>query len=78
MKILGINLGHNGSICLLDNGEIIEYLEEERISKIKRDDGVSKTLEVYLKKYSEIQYVVIAEAFIRHTPTTHLEKIQEK
>jgi carbamoyltransferase len=78
MKVLGINLGHNGSICLLDDGEIVEYLEEERISKIKRDGGVSKSVDLYLSNHTGIEYAVIAQAFIRHTPTSHLEKIQEK
>ena len=36
-KILGINLSHNSSVCVLDDGEIIFFLEEERLSRIKHD-----------------------------------------
>jgi len=35
MKILGINISHHGSSCLLENGNIEFYLEDERISRIK-------------------------------------------
>ena len=37
-KILGVNLSHNSSVCVLENGEIIFYLEEDRLSKKKYDD----------------------------------------
>jgi carbamoyltransferase len=35
MNILGINISHDSSSCLVKNGEVIYYLEEERLSKIK-------------------------------------------
>lgn len=35
MYILGVNISHHASICLLKDGEIELFLEEERISKIK-------------------------------------------
>ena len=35
MRILGVNLSNNGSICLLDDGKIELYLEAERLTKKK-------------------------------------------
>jgi len=35
MYILGINLSHHASICLLKDGEIVFYLENDRLSKLK-------------------------------------------
>ncbi len=35
MKILGINISHHGSSCLLEDNEIKFYLEDERTSRIK-------------------------------------------
>lgn len=35
--VLGINRHHNGSVCLLENGDIIYHLEEERLSRYKTD-----------------------------------------
>lgn len=37
MKILAVNPGHNGSACLLEDGKIIFYVEEERLSRFKYD-----------------------------------------
>lgn len=37
MYILGINISHDSSSCLLKNGEIIFYKEDERVSKIKHN-----------------------------------------
>tara|TARA_R110000823_G_scaffold271641_1_gene391071 strand:+ start:1343 stop:2428 length:1086 start_codon:yes stop_codon:yes gene_type:complete len=36
-NILGINPFHNGSVCVLADGEIVYFLEEERLSKTKYD-----------------------------------------
>jgi carbamoyltransferase len=36
-NILGINPGHNGSAALISDGEVVYYLEEERLSKTKYD-----------------------------------------
>jgi peptide chain release factor 2 len=57
MKVLGINLGHNGSICLLDDGEIVEYLEEERISKEKG---------MYISKTTQIEWGNQIRSYVFH------------
>jgi carbamoyltransferase len=36
-NILGVNLSHNSSVCVLSDGEIAFFLEEERLSKTKHD-----------------------------------------
>ena len=35
MKILGVNISHNASICQVTDGVIDFYLEEDRFNKIK-------------------------------------------
>lgn len=37
MKVLGVNRGHNSSVCLLDDGEVVFHIENERLSRIKYD-----------------------------------------
>jgi carbamoyltransferase len=34
-NILGVNPGHNGSVALVSDGEVVYYLEEERLSRQK-------------------------------------------
>jgi predicted NodU family carbamoyl transferase len=35
MNIVGVNISHDTSVCLMQDGKIIFYLEEERLCKIK-------------------------------------------
>ena len=37
MKVLGINQGHNGSAAYVVDGELVWYIEEERLSRSKYD-----------------------------------------
>jgi len=59
MNILGINPFHNGSICVLSDGKVIYYIEEERFSRIKYDELPFKSLLNIFSKYS-IDKVAIA------------------
>jgi carbamoyltransferase len=65
MVILGVNIGHDASICLFKDGNIIFYLEEERLQKIKHfavshlNDEYTLQAILKLKKYVNfIDYVV--------------------
>ena len=70
MKILGINISHDASSCLMINGEVIYYLEDERLSKIKHysyDSSKNKHVTKFygiqrLKKYNikELDYVIFS------------------
>ena len=35
MYILGVNISHHASVCLLKDGEVIFYLEDDRLSRNK-------------------------------------------
>ena len=50
-NILGINPGHNGSAALISDGELIYYLEEERLSRFKRDGNPFRTIIDICSKY---------------------------
>jgi len=36
-NVLGVNPGHNGSVALVSDGEVLYYIEEERLSRLKYD-----------------------------------------
>jgi carbamoyltransferase len=46
MYILGINISHHSSVCLLKDGEIVFYQEEERVSKIKMHCPINILLKI--------------------------------
>jgi carbamoyltransferase len=40
MIIMGVNLSHDGSVCVLDKGKVVFYQEEERVTHEKHTTGV--------------------------------------
>ena len=58
-NILGVNPSHNGSVCVLSNGEVIEYIEEERLTRQKYDVLPFKSILNILQKY-KIDSIAIA------------------
>lgn len=58
--IAGITRGHNGATCLLKDGELVFYIEEERLSRKKYDGGPFAGL-LKIKEYTDkIDYLVVA------------------
>jgi carbamoyltransferase len=44
MIILGLNLGHDGAACVVRDGKLVAALSRERLSRIKKESGVSLEL----------------------------------
>lgn len=58
--IAGITRGHNGATCLLKDGEVVFYLEEERLSRTKYDGGPLMGM-LKIKEYTDkLDYLVVA------------------
>ena len=51
-NILGINTSHNGSVCVLVDGKIDFFLEEDRITRMKHDSIPTKLLSYISQKYN--------------------------
>jgi carbamoyltransferase len=58
-NILGVNPGHNGSVALVSDGEVVYYLEEERLSRMKYDGNPFKGILDIISKW-HIDEIVIA------------------
>tara|TARA_R110000803_G_scaffold204375_1_gene270345 strand:+ start:422 stop:1543 length:1122 start_codon:yes stop_codon:yes gene_type:complete len=70
-NILGINPFHNGSVCVLSDGEIVYFLEEERLTRKKQDANPFRVILDILTKY-EINEVVVGgisqyDGFLNYT-----------
>lgn len=57
-NILGINPFHNGSACVLSDGEIVYFLEEERLSRRKHDPNPFRVILDILNRF-KIDEIVI-------------------
>ena len=58
--IAGLARGHNSSVCLLKNGEIVFSIEEERLSRHKYDGGPYAAMLKILEYTDRLDYLVIA------------------
>jgi carbamoyltransferase len=76
-NILGININHNSSVALVSNGELIYYLEEERLSREKRDSSPFRSMFEILNKYPIDEVIICGTgeasefnmlSFIKETP----------
>ena len=45
MKVLAINLSHNASFSIVEKGKLVLSIEQERVSKVKRDNQIHKLCE---------------------------------
>jgi len=57
-NVLGINPGHNGSAALVSDGKLVYYLEEERLSREKRDGNPFRTIIDICSKYKVDKLVI--------------------
>ncbi|NDG29554.1 hypothetical protein EB118_05580 [bacterium] len=58
-NILGINPGHNGSAALISDGEVVFYVEEERLTRMKYDGNPFRGMLEVLKHW-HVDVLVIA------------------
>jgi carbamoyltransferase len=58
--IAGVTRGHNASVCLLKDGEVVFSIEEERLSRHKYDGGPLAAILKILDYTDKLDYIVIA------------------
>lgn len=78
MNILGISDSHEAHACVMIDGEIVSAISQERLSRLKADQGfpglaINRALEIAGICASEIDHVAIAAR--RYTPYHSLYKI---
>ena len=74
-RIAGINLSKNGSLAIINDGRVEFYLEEERLSRIKRDRGAKFLVEKYL---DGVDAVAICDCYTKYYPKKFLQRTREK
>ena len=57
-NVLGIHPGHNGSAALVSDGELVYYLEEERLSRWKRDGNPFRAMVDICTRYKVDEIVI--------------------
>jgi len=59
MWLVAINIGHNGSTALYNNSQLIFYIEEERLSKLKYDGNPFLGLEKAFQYTDRIDHLLL-------------------
>lgn len=59
MRILGVNLSHDGSVCVLEDGNVIYYREEERVTHEKHTTGVINSFAEAIRLYDPKEIVFV-------------------
>ena len=57
-NVLGIHPGHNGAAALVSDGELVYYLEEERLSRYKRDGNPFRAMIDICSQYKVDELVI--------------------
>ena len=80
MRVLGVSTAHDSSVCLYEDGKLISYWKEERLSRIKKDSNPLKATQEALKGISHIDMVAYCDPSISdyvHTYVKFLKKYVE-
>lgn len=59
INVIGVAPGHNGSVTLLQDGKIALYIEEERLSRIKRDSAPLASLVKVVEMIDHLDALVV-------------------
>ena len=75
MNVLGINCSaHHGSIAFISNNELVEYIGEERLSRVKYDILPLKSFLYFIQKYP-IDQILVSGISKEYIPKTHYTDI---
>ena len=59
MWLLGINVGHNGAAALYKDSELIFYIEEDRLSRMKYDGNPFLGIEKAFEYTDHIDFIIL-------------------
>lgn len=72
--IAAINTGHNASTCLLKNGELVFYIEEDRLSRVKYEGEPFAGLDLIRKYTPKLDKLLIHDFNIGSSVKTHFNE----
>jgi len=82
MYVLGLNIGHNATACILLNGKVIGCISEERLSRIKNHSGIpfgaiTRLLSGEDISLNSIDMIVVDDAYLVNKSATFVEDFQK-
>lgn len=59
MIVMGVNLSHDGSVCVIKDGQVVYYQEEERVTHQKHTTGVLNSFSEAMRLYDPKEIVFV-------------------
>lgn len=59
MKVMGVNLSHDGSVCVIQDGDVIYYQEEERVTHEKHTTGIINSFSEAIRLHNPKEIVFV-------------------
>lgn len=59
MKVMGVNLSHDGSVCVIEDGQVVYYQEEERLTHEKHTTGVLNSFSEAIRLHDPHEIVFV-------------------
>lgn len=78
MRILGINTAHDSSVCLYEDGKILSYYKEERLSRKKKDSNPTLAIEKILQGIDSVDVVAYCDPSTSDVIHDYLEIIKKR
>jgi len=78
MKILGLQLGHNATVCLLENGKVTKAVSQEKFDNIKNSRSFPKDAIKWVVDDRKIDYVAVSGIFIYPHQIELIRQIEKK
>jgi len=77
MILLSVNIGHDSSACVIKDGNILFFMEEEKLTYLKKDDYPTELFKE-VKKYIDDEIDVYVLTYINYPDFKNVFEIYEK
>lgn len=78
MRVLGVNTAHDSSVCIYEDGKIVSYFKEERLSKIKKDSNPVLATEQAIKDLESVDIVAYCDPSTSDAIHTYIDVLKKK
>ena len=78
MKVLGVNTAHDSSVCIYEDGKILSYYKEERLSNIKKDNNPILATDKAIKDLESVDIVAYCDPSSGDAIHDYLKNLKKK
>jgi carbamoyltransferase len=77
MRVLGVSTAHDSSVCIVEDGKIVSYWKEERLSRVKKDSNPIRATQEALKNIDTIDVVAYCDPSVSDFVHTYVKSLKK-